>query len=104
MTIEKSSGNVYRDIGVADPESMLIKSTIAIKIGDVIKNRGLTQQRAAEIMGISQPNLSAMLHGRFRGITEYKMLEYLVRLGISVTISLGNDLDDTPKKIEIAVA
>jgi len=102
VEFEESVGNVYRDIGATDPERMLIKAKLMSKIDDLIQARKLTQQRAAEIIGIPQPKLSKMLNGEFRGVSEMKMLECLAKLGIEITISIGEDINDFPKKIEIA--
>jgi predicted XRE-type DNA-binding protein len=84
--IEKSSGNVYADLDSPDATEMQIKARLAGKISDIIKQRHLTQQEAAEILGISQPKLSGLLRGQFRGISESKMLECLNRLGRDVEI------------------
>lgn len=86
IEIEKSSGNVYADLGIQDADEMLVKARLAAKIGDIIKHRHLTQQQAAEILGMPQPKLSGMLRGQFRGISEAKMLECLNRLGRDVQI------------------
>lgn len=86
IAIEKSSGNVYADLENADASEMLVKARLATKIGEIIKHRHLTQQQAAEILGMPQPKLSNMLRGQFRGISEAKMLECLNRLGRDVQI------------------
>lgn len=84
--IEQGSGNVYADIGVADPGQMLVKAQLAAKIGSILKARHLTQAQAAEILGVPQPKVSDMLRGKFRGISETKMIECLARLGRDVQI------------------
>ncbi len=84
--IERGSTNVYADLGILDPEEMLIKAQLATKIGDIIKRRKLTQTQAAELLGITQPKLSGLLRGQFRGISESKMLDCLTRLGRDVEI------------------
>lgn len=86
IAIEKSSGNVYADIGLADPQEMLVKAKLASKIGDIIKRQHLTQQQAAELLGMPQPKVSKLLNGQFRGISETKMLECLARLGRDIDI------------------
>lgn len=86
IAIEKSSGNVYADLENPDAGEMLVKARLAAKIGEIIKHRHLTQQQAAEILGMPQPKLSNMLRGQFRGISEAKMLECLNRLGRDVQI------------------
>lgn len=84
--IESGSTNVYADLGMADAEEMLIKAQLATKIGDIIKRRKLTQVQAAQLLGITQPKLSGLLRGQFRGVSETKMLECLTRLGRDVEI------------------
>lgn len=84
--IESGSVNVYADLGLGDAEEMLVKAQLATKIGDIIKRRKLTQVKAAELLGITQPKLSGLLRGQFRGISEAKMLECLTRLGRDVEI------------------
>ncbi len=84
--IERGSTNVYADLGMENAEEMLIKAQLATKIGDIIKRRKLTQMQAAELLGISQPKLSGLLRGQFRGISESKMLECLTRLGRDIQI------------------
>lgn len=89
MKIEKSSGNVYADLGMADAEGMAIKARLAMKIGEIIKARGWTQQQASEVLGMTQPKLSQMLRGQFRGISETRMLDCLRLLGRNVQIVIG---------------
>lgn len=86
LFIEESSGNVYADLESADANEMRVKARLATKVGEVIKHRHLTQQQAADILGMTQPKLSNMLRGQFRGISEAKMLDCLNRLGRDVQI------------------
>lgn len=86
ITIEKSSGNVYADLGLAAPQEMLVNAQLARKIGDIIKRQNLTQQQAAVLLAMPQPKVSKLLSGQFRGISEAKMLECLSRLGRDVDI------------------
>jgi len=86
IEIEKSSGNVYSDLEIPDAGEMQVKARLATKIGEIIKHRHLTQQQAADILGMTQPKLSNMLRGQFRGVSEAKMLECLNRLGRDVQI------------------
>ena len=84
--IEKGSLNVYEDLGVKDADEMLVKAQLAAKIAEIIKLRKLTQTRASSLLGMTQPKLSNMLRGRFRGISEAKMLECMTLLGRDVQI------------------
>ena len=86
IAIEKSSGNVYADLGLADAQEMLIKAKLASKIGEIIQRQNLTQQQAATLLAMPQPKVSLLLRGQFRGISEAKMLECLARLGRDIDI------------------
>ena len=86
IAIEKSSGNVYADLGLADAQEMLIKAKLASKIGEIIERQNLTQQQAAQLLAMPQPKVSLLLRGQFRGISEAKMLECLARLGRDIDI------------------
>ena len=89
IKIEESTGNVYADLGMADADLMRVKAQLATKIGEIIKGRKWSQQQAAKVLGMTQPKLSKMLRGQFRGISETKMLDCLARLGRNVQIVVG---------------
>ncbi|MCU1748360.1 helix-turn-helix domain-containing protein [Pseudomonas sp. 6D_7.1_Bac1] len=86
IEIEGSTGNIYDDLESRNTIEMRLKAQLAAKIGEIIKARHLTQVQASEILGLSQPKLSEMLRGKFRGISEAKMMECLSRLGRDVQI------------------
>ena len=89
MSLEESAGNVYADLGMSNADAMIVKARLATKIGEIIKIRKWSQQQAAEVLGMTQPKLSNMLRGQFRGISESKMLDCLTRLGRDVQIVVG---------------
>jgi predicted XRE-type DNA-binding protein len=84
--IEKSSGNVFADIGFANDQEMLVKANLALKISEIITQRHLTQMEAALVLGMPQPKLSKLLRGQFHGVSETKMLECLNKLGRDIQI------------------
>ena len=84
--IEKSSGNIFADIGFTNDQEMLVKANLALKISEIIAQRRLTQIEAAAILGMPQPKLSKLLRGQFHGVSETKMLECLNKLGRDIQI------------------
>jgi len=64
----------------------------------IIAERQWSQQQAATVIGLTQPKLSQMLRGQFRGISEGKMLDGLARLGLDVRIVIGPVRTDTTRK------
>jgi predicted XRE-type DNA-binding protein len=87
--IERGTGNVYADLGIDDPEEMLVKAQLVAQIQKIVSDRGLKQVEAARTMGLTQPKLSNMFRGQFHNISEAKMLDCLRRLGCDVQIVLS---------------
>jgi len=96
VEIHEGSGNVYRDLGNADAEEMLVKATLVRKISEIIRSKGLTQVETARILGLTQPKVSALLRGQFRGISERKLIDCLTSLGRDVEIVVK----DAPRRRE----
>ncbi len=84
--IQPGSGNVYVDLRVPNPDRMLVKAQLAAEISALIRKRKLSQTQAAALLGLTQPKVSAILTGRFRGVSEHRLLECLIRLGSDVQI------------------
>ena len=83
---EPSTGNVFADLGLPDASEHLIKAGLVLRIDRTIRQRRLTQTAAAELMGIDQPKISAMLSGQFRGYSVERLMRFLVALGHDVEI------------------
>jgi len=86
IKVEKSSGNVFADIGLDAPEERLAKSDLALKIAQIINKRKLSQERAATLLGITQPKVSAILNGRLKGFSLEKLLLLMVALDQDIEI------------------
>lgn len=84
----ESSGNVFADLGIPNPEEALAKAEIASKIHDIIKEKKLTQAKAAKILKISQPKVSLLLRGYLTDFSLERLLRFLNDLGQDVYISI----------------
>jgi predicted XRE-type DNA-binding protein len=83
---ERSSGNVFADVGIANPEEALAKAEIARHINKLIAERGLTQTEAGGILGVDQSRVSALSSGRLSLFSLGKMMQFASRLGNEVEI------------------
>jgi predicted XRE-type DNA-binding protein len=90
VRITASSGNVFRDIGFPRKEAayLLIRSDLMIALTAFIKDRGLTQARAARILGVSQPRVSDLMRGRIELFSIDTLIEMLNCAGIDASIRL----------------
>ena len=84
--ISKTSGNVYADLGVKNPDEHALKAELVRRIAAVMKEQELTQTAAARRLGIEQPDVSKMLKGHFRQFSVERLMRFLVALGQDVEI------------------
>jgi predicted XRE-type DNA-binding protein len=84
--VTRSSGNVYKDLGVDAPDEALAKAELTVRIAELISRKKLTQAGAAAILGIDQPKVSALLRGRLAGFSTERLLRFLTTLGSDVQI------------------
>lgn len=88
ISVTPSSGNVFADIGLPEPEEELTKAQLASQIRQVIKRRHLTQVAAAALMGIDQPKVSALFNGRLANFSSERLMRLLTALGQDVDITV----------------
>jgi predicted XRE-type DNA-binding protein len=86
--VEVGSGNVFADLGLPQPELALAKAELVSRIRDLIVAKKLTQVKAAELLELDQPKVSALIRGKVEGYTLDRLLRYLTALGQRVEISV----------------
>ena len=85
---EKSSGNVFADLGLLHPEQELLKAELTLRIYHLIKSRGLKQAEAGKILGIKQPHVSALMRNRAGSFSVERLMDFLTALGQNVHITV----------------
>lgn len=84
---------------------MLIKAQLASKIAEIISTPGPHTSRRRRDPGLTQPKVSALLKGRFRGISEHRIMECLTRLGRDVRIAVKPTARNRPDgRLTLSVA
>jgi len=83
---EMSSGNVFADVGIENPEEELTKAKLAWEIEQIIKKKKLNQVAAAKVMGINQPKVSALLRRKLDGFSVERLIHFLNTLGQDIDI------------------
>lgn len=83
---EMSSGNVFADIGIENPEEELTKAKLVSEIEQIIKSKKLTQAKAAKLMGINQPKVSALIRRKLDGFSVERLIHFLNTLGQDIDI------------------
>ena len=88
VRVERGSGNVFADLGLPNPELALAKAELVQRIRELIAERKLTQAKAAELLGLDQPKVSALVRGRVDGFTYDRLFRLLNALGQRVEINV----------------
>jgi predicted XRE-type DNA-binding protein len=87
--VHDSSGNVFADLGFADAEERLAKAELALVIHRFIEEQGLTQAQAAELLGITQPDVSDLVRGKLTRFSRERLERFLNALDFEVRIQVG---------------
>jgi predicted XRE-type DNA-binding protein len=93
-TVTPSSGNVYADLGYENPEEMLLKAHLVMRLSQAIKAKGLNQYQAAEVLGIDQPKISALVRGQFRGYSLERLFKFLNAFDLDVEVNVKSKPED----------
>lgn len=84
----ESKGNVFADLGLPQPDDLLAKAELAAKIIEEIQRRRLTQAKAAVLLGMDQPKISALKQGKLTGFSIERLMRMLLLLGRDIEIAV----------------
>ena len=88
LAVTKGSANVFADLGFDNPEEELLKAKLAREIRAIIKRRRLTQAKAGELLGLPQPDVSAIVTGRTGKFSIGRLLRCLDRLDYRIEVAV----------------
>jgi predicted XRE-type DNA-binding protein len=86
IKVTPSSGNVFKDLGLPNPEELLAKAELVRRISAIVDRRRLTQTATAKLLGTTQPKISDLLRGRLDGFAMERLIRYLNALDQDVEI------------------
>jgi predicted XRE-type DNA-binding protein len=101
IEFEKSSGNIYSDLGLEDSDELFARARIGVLVFNILKDRKLKQREIASVLRIAQPEVSHLMNGHFSRFTTDKLLDFLKRLGQKVTIQISQHNDGEPYQVVI---
>jgi predicted XRE-type DNA-binding protein len=82
------SGNVFRDLGLANPEIEQLKAILSAKIIGVLDNQKLTVRRAHELTGFAAADFSRVRQAKLSRFTVDRLMSMLDRLGQDVEVTV----------------
>jgi predicted XRE-type DNA-binding protein len=93
--ITRSGGNVFEDLGFAreEAENLKVRSALMASIRSIVERDGLTQARAAEMFGVSQPRVSDLVRGKIELFSIDALVNMLGAAGRQVEITIQPPAD-----------
>ena len=89
VDIERGTGNVFADLGYPDAGERTLKVELALEVNRILKERKLTQAKAAELLGIVQPHVSDLVRYRLNRFSVERLMQFLTQLGKDVEIRIA---------------
>lgn len=86
---EKSSGNIFADIGVRNADEHFLRASLAGKLLELIGKMELTQAEAASRLGVKQPEVSQLKGGQLSHFSVERLLRFFNSLNQSVEIRIS---------------
>jgi predicted XRE-type DNA-binding protein len=88
MKVERSSGNVFRDLGFGrkEAESLRLRAELMVELKRLIQARKLTQRSAAKLFGVTQPRVSDLVRGRIDLFSIEALINMLGKAGRRVEL------------------
>lgn len=98
----KSSGNVFKDVGFdkLEAKNLKFRSHLMTMLINYIQHEGLTQKEAARCLGVSQPRVSNLVHGKIDLFSTGMLLDMMERAGFPIYKKIEADVHQFFRKYE----
>ena len=96
IEFENSSGNVFADLGLDDAEELYTRSALGAQVVTILKEEGYTQAEASRLLGIKQPEVSALMCAKFHRFSQERLIGFLNKLNLKVTIQISRHQSGEP--------
>jgi predicted XRE-type DNA-binding protein len=86
--VTPSSGNVFADLGLTNAEELGTKLRLCFVINKILAERKFTQAKAARILGVNQPKISALKSYKLEGFSVERLMHFATALEHDVVIEI----------------
>jgi len=83
-----SSGNVFADLELPNPEELLAKAELTYQINTIIKQKKLTPLKVAKLLDVNQDTVSALKTGKLSHFSLEQLFRFLNLLGQRIAIEV----------------
>lgn len=86
---ETWSGNLFTDLGLDEADALSTRTALGIQVMTTIREAGFSQKEAAKRLGLTQPDVSAIMRAQFRRFSQKRLVGFLNKLEQKVTIHVS---------------
>lgn len=86
MSDRAETKSAFHELGLPDPDELVVKSRLIRFAAEEIRRRELTQKEAGEVLGLDQPNVSALMNEKLSRFSVQKLMVLVGKLGFAVSI------------------
>jgi predicted XRE-type DNA-binding protein len=94
--IEIGSGNIFADLGLDNADELSIRACLGVQVMKILRERHYSQKEAAEILGVKQPEISALMRAKFSRFSQERLIGFLNKLNQKVTIQVSHHHEGEP--------
>lgn len=91
MKKRTSSSNVFRDLGFKEEEAdnLKLRAMLMVELEKHIREKGLTQKKAAKQLGVTQPRISDLMRGKIDLFSVDTLITMLTHAGLTVHVKVS---------------
>ena len=101
IEFEKSSGNIFKDLGLPDADELHLKAELGYEIFRILEEKELNQTQAAKVLGVKRPEISRLKGGKFNHYSVERLLTFLDRLNCQVSIHIRPESSEAERVIAL---
>ena len=90
------SGNVFADLGLKDAEGLFTRAELGAHLIKILRQRKYSQKEAAKILGLKQPEVSAIMGAKFNRFSQERLISFLNKLNQKVMIQISRHRKGQP--------
>ena len=83
------SGNLFTDLGLDDADALSTRTALGIQVMKTIRDKDLSQKEAGKLLGLKQPDVSAVMRAKFSRFSQERLIGFLNKLEQKVTIHVS---------------
>jgi predicted XRE-type DNA-binding protein len=85
-SVSRGTTNVFADLGFVDPVGRQARLRLAYAVNQALEDRQLSAADAAKVLGVTQPEVSALRHYKLVGFSTERLINLLTALDLDVEI------------------